>query len=373
MLDPFNAFTALANAPAADGRRLAVKDVIAVEGMPQLGGIPARAGRIAPQDAPVVNAFRAAGHTVAGVTRTDAGGFGTMTDDVINPTHPTRATGGSSGGSAAAVAGGLVTLGLGTDTGGSVRIPAAYCGLYAFVASEDTVPMDGVLPLSPRLDRLGAMTSDAVTLAETVPILTGGRLGAPIQGPRIGYSTDILTTADDAIASSFRFLAEIIDARPIEVPFEYDTMSGASAKLICAGGLVTHRTNWSRDPAGFPPIAARSLHYAETLTSAEIEAAHETVDAAKAAWRTLFDEVDILISPTLPMPPADRGATEAMVRGHAWPITNANIRFCNFANAAGLPVVAAPVGGQSIQFVGRHGSDATLVPTALALARVLAT
>ncbi|MEM8663854.1 MAG: amidase family protein, partial [Pseudomonadota bacterium] len=164
--DPYGAFVARCDPScAADSWRVAVKDMIAVAGMPQPAGFPGRDGMVAARDAAVVTLFRDAGHTIVGVTTTDAAGFGTMTNEVRHPRHPLRAVGGSSGGSAAAVAAGLADVGIGTDTGGSVRIPAAYCELYAFKPSRGRVSLEGVLPLSPTLDHVGVMAATPAILA----------------------------------------------------------------------------------------------------------------------------------------------------------------------------------------------------------------
>lgn len=366
--DPYNAFTEPVR--AADGRlRIAVKDMIAVAGSPQLGGIPAREGIRARTDAPVVRAFRKAGHAIVGVTRTDAGGFGTMTDEVENPRDPALAAGGSSGGSAAAVAGRLADVGIGTDTGGSVRIPAAYCGLYAFKPSAFRVDMAGVLPLSGTLDHVGIMTRDAATLLAASKILIPDWTAPKASGARtIRFADEAVQAAEPAVAAPFRALADALGAEPLASPIDYQSMAAASSTVICAEALAVHATLWRQDPEGFPPIAAGGLQYGETVSPAALRDARRTVEEAGAAWRAAVEGIDVLISPTLPMPPAPRHARSARIRGTDLPITDANIRLCQFANAAGLPVVVVPVGGQSVQFVGPFGADEALLAHALALA-----
>ncbi len=136
-VDRFGAFVAFTpDAPAGAGPlaglRVAVKDNIAVAGLPFTAGHPLFSDRTADTDAPAVRQLRDAGARIVGVTYTDAGGFGVTTPVVKNPAAPGRTVGGSSGGSAAAVAAGLADVALGTDTGGSVRIPAACTGLVGF-------------------------------------------------------------------------------------------------------------------------------------------------------------------------------------------------------------------------------------------------
>lgn len=145
------------------GLRLAVKDNIDVAGMPCAAGLQAWRGRIAQRDAACVAKLKAAGYTVVGKTIMDEAAFGALGDNpwfgrCHNPHRHGFTAGGSSAGSAAAVAAGLADLALGTDTLGSVRIPASYCGVVGYVPSAGTIPMDGVAPLAPSFDRVGFFT-----------------------------------------------------------------------------------------------------------------------------------------------------------------------------------------------------------------------
>src|SRR5690242_1409067 len=146
----FGAFVAYASSKvhAADGPlaglRVAVKDNIRVDGLPFTAGLPMYRGRVASRDATAVRLIREAGAQIVGVTCTDAAGLGVATPAVTNPASPDHIAGGSSGGAAAAVAAGDADLGLGTDTGGSVRIPAACCRIYGFKPSHGRVSTDGV-------------------------------------------------------------------------------------------------------------------------------------------------------------------------------------------------------------------------------------
>ena len=145
------------------GFRLAVKDNIDVAGLPTTAGLQAFRNRIATQDAAVVAKFRAAGAQITGKTLMDEAAFGALGDNpwygrVHNPARHGYTAGGSSAGSAAAVATGEADLALGTDTLGSVRIPASYCGVVGYVPSAGRVNMTGVTPLAPSFDRVGFFT-----------------------------------------------------------------------------------------------------------------------------------------------------------------------------------------------------------------------
>src|SRR5262245_35584175 len=183
-LDPFGAFVDRAatssgvpsQGPLA-GLRLGVKDNIAVAGLKWTAGLPLFADRIAEHDAPCVAALRAAGAEVVGTVATDSAGFGMMTPGVINPLAADRTVGGSSGGSAAAVAAKLADIALGTDTAGSVRVPAACCGLYGLKPTCGRISLDGVTPLSRSFDHVGILAADLNVLARTTDVLLAGRGG----------------------------------------------------------------------------------------------------------------------------------------------------------------------------------------------------
>ncbi|UOM33064.1 amidase family protein [Acuticoccus sp. I52.16.1] len=362
MTDPFNAFVDRVAAPGP-GPRLAVKDMIAVAGLKQTAGLPVRAERRATQDAAVVARLRRAGYAVVGTTATDGAGFGTMTAEVVNPRHPERAVGGSSGGSAAAVAGGLADVGLGTDTGGSVRIPAAYCDLVAFKPTNERGAMEGILPLSPRFDVVGAMARTFGDLAPALPHLVDRWAEAGDAAPRVAFAADELADVDPPVAAAFAPICARLGAVPLGNPASYRTAAIAHSDLVCADGLSVHRADWAAAPDRFPPVTAGGLAYAETLSEAHLAEAREVCDAAREAWRAAMAPDMVLLLPTLPMAPADRGAQNATVRGETLPITNANIRLTEMFNIAGLPVVVAPVEGLSVQFVGAAGRDEWLFAT----------
>jgi len=366
-LDPYGAFVDLAadaHEPHPPGSRLAVKDMIAVAGLKRTAGLPVRAEDRPLEDAPVVAAFRRAGYHVIGTTASDNAGFGTMTTQTRNPRHPELAAGGSSGGSAAAVAAGLADVGLGTDTGGSVRIPAAYCEIVSLKPTHGRVDMGGIIPLAPPFDVAGVMTRDLETLAAAAPVLVGGWREAEATPARLTYSADAMERADPAVARAFAgALERLPKAEGKRDPFPFDPMAEAHSVIVCGEGYRVHAQDWRRDPRGFPPVAGGGLAYAETLTDRETDRARAVVEEAKAAWRAAMAENEIMVQPTLPMPPAPRHAEWAMIGQERHPITNANIRFCIVANVAGLPVVVAPVAGLSLQFTGAPRRDEWLLAT----------
>jgi Asp-tRNA(Asn)/Glu-tRNA(Gln) amidotransferase A subunit family amidase len=193
---PLNAVVSVAGAPSRaaggplSGRPVAVKDIIAVAGLPTRCGSPATDDTPAAADAPLVARLRGAGAEVFATAQCleFAAGFANpRVGDTRNPRDPSRTSGGSSGGSAALVAAGVCDLAIGTDTGGSIRIPAAYCGVVGLKPTYGLVPVDGVFPLSPSLDHIGTLTATAagaVALLEAIagPLPPGSGAVAPVLG-----------------------------------------------------------------------------------------------------------------------------------------------------------------------------------------------
>src|ERR1700691_503678 len=184
---PVNAVVSVAGAPRwssagpLSGRPVAFKDIIAVEGLPTRCGSPSTSSAPATEDAALVGRLRAAGAEVFATAQCleFAAGFANpRVGDTRNPRDRSRTSGGSSGGSAALVAAGVCDLAIGTDTGGSIRIPAAYCGVVGLKPTYGRVPVDGVFPLSPSLDHAGTLTA---TAADSIALLRA--IAGPLPAP----------------------------------------------------------------------------------------------------------------------------------------------------------------------------------------------
>jgi len=356
------------------GPRVAVKDLIAVAGCRQTAGLACHAERRAREDADVVARFRGAGFQIVGTTHTDMAGFGTMTPQVPNPRFAGRAVGGSSGGAAAAVAAGAADLGIGTDTGGSIRIPAAYCGLWAFKASNGRVPMEGVIPLSTTFDALGLVADDAEMLGAGARVLLPDFARGAVSDPRVAIDGDALNALDPSIAPKFAEVAEALNAETFILPVVPYGQAARTHSLLVSAEAFAH---YARDPAflcgDFPDVVMEGMRQASEVPEGTIATARRRIASIASAADRAFDAagIDVMIAPTLPMPPADRDAETVTVNGRNEPITNANIRLTFMANVAGLRVVVAPIGDLSVQFIGRRGHDERLLAHAgLLVARV---
>ncbi|MEP7023707.1 MAG: amidase family protein, partial [Actinomycetota bacterium] len=243
---PLNAVVSVIGAPdrAPDGplagRPVAVKDIIAVAGVPTTCGSPVHDPEPASQDAELVTRLRAAGADVfvttqcleyaAGFAHPDIG-------DTRNPRDPARTSGGSSGGSAALVAAGVCDLAIGTDTGGSIRIPAAYCGIVGLKPTAGLIPLDGVFPLSPTCDNAGTLTATAAGAARLLEVLSGKAAGAP--PPAGGRPPSVAVLA-----------AQLTD--PSVTPEVHEAVTAALAVLRSAGWDVRElHAPWLDELAGW--------------------------------------------------------------------------------------------------------------------------
>lgn len=192
-----------------DGRTFAVKDLIDIAGHVTGGGNPdwLRTHGLAALSAPVVEQLLAAGATLRGKTVTDELAFSLEGVNAhygtpLNSTCPGRIPGGSSSGSASAVAAGLVDFALGTDTGGSVRVPAAFCGLFGFRPTHNAVPLTGVVPFAPSYDTIGWFAREIATLAAVGDVLLPN--AAPAATRKFILVRDAFDLADAAVAATLR-------------------------------------------------------------------------------------------------------------------------------------------------------------------------
>ncbi len=353
-----------------DGAVVLVKANIAVEGLPWHAGIKAYQRRIARQDAACVAALKRAGAIIAGTVNMEEGALGAVTDNpwfgrTLNPWGEAGAAltpGGSSGGSGAAVAAGLCIMALGTDTMGSVRIPAAYCGAASLKPSRGLISTDGVMALSTTLDHVGPISRSARDLAAFTAALSGQpqRPERGLTGLKIGrWRFEDALEAHPAVTSAFndacarldRAGAALVDVEPQAYRYGATRRKGLIVSEL--EGRKIHAEALNRNPGGFSDGFRTLLDWAADQPAGKIAEAYAAVRAVEGDAQAWFSSVDLVVAPTALEP--------AFPFGSDIPAGQADLTA--FADMAGNPSAAVPMGLSddglplSIQFMAPHGRD----------------
>ena len=351
MSDPWNAIVTPIDADsvvnhhkvgsgALVGRTLAVKDLIDVAGVRTTYGSRVFADHVPTSHATVVERALAAGATVVGKTNLPEFAWGVLGDNAFlglcrNPTRPGRTTGGSSSGSAAALAAGLCDLALGTDTGCSIRLPAAACDVVGLKSEWGRIPLDGIYPLCPTLDTVGPMARTVSDVALFWSVLTGDPVPRPaLDGLTVGVLRvapgigDGRTTERSDAAETWVAELERLGARVVETSVPDATAN--TWPFFQYEARESHR-------ATFP---SRAADYGVGM-QAKLEAAHratdEAIDAGRRAveeWRRYQPEVDLLVTPcvAIDLPPEDADELEVRL-----PLSSF-LRWVNLIGWAGLAI-----------------------------------
>lgn len=358
-----------------DGLIFAIKDNIDLAGLPTTGGIGHYRASLAHADAPVVARLRAAGAVPVGKTNLHEAALGATSDNpwfgrVDHPSRPGFTPGGSSGGSAVAVAAGMCDFALGTDTMGSVRIPASYCGVAGFKPSAGAWPLAGVMPLSPRLDHVGVLALRVDLLARVFSTLCPSAPAMPpaARGARLAdFSAAI--GVDDIAPGVMRMLEDarrrLREAGFEVVPATLPAWPRERLRRDCfilseADAARVHGAALAADPGGFSPALRAMLEFGARQTPEQLAAIHARIDAASGVFAALLADCDAAFCPTM--------AHGAFRGDMAAPLNQAD--FTLPANIAGAPAVSLPWGGDErglplgLQLVARPGSDMALLELA---------
>lgn len=383
--DALNAYVDLTG-ESGEGLAWAVKSNIAVRGLPLTAGIGAYKDNIAERDAAIVARIRKAGGTVLGTINMHEGALGATTDNLAfgrtyNPWRVGFTPGGSSGGSGAAVAAGLCDIALGSDTMGSVRIPAAYCGVCGHKPSADVLPDDGVLALSPTLDHIGPLARDVATLWQGMTVLAdwsgaGPLRAAKLSGLKIGvWSPNAADAMQDDVRANMARALELAEAQgavltAFEPPVYHADASRRAGLLISeVEAHAIHAEMLKASPDGFSETFRKMMEWGVRQPAARIDDAYRDVDDIRHAAETLWDTIDIVVAPTAPQ--------TAFSFDEAAPANQAN--FTAWANFAGLPATAVFAGlsaeglPTSLQIIGRRGADKHVLSVAAAFEALIGT
>lgn len=359
-----------------------VKDLFALAGSPTRFGAHAAFAERPAHDAPIVAALRRAGAVILAKTNMLEFAYGAVHPDVgqtNNPHDTNRTSGGSSGGSAAAVAAGLCFAAVGTDTGGSIRIPAAYCGIVGLKPSYGLVSLDGCLPLSPSLDHagplarsaadarllLGAMTERAFDLAAVD--LRGVRLGvAPAQRDAACVTAEVREAFAAACARLRAAGATLVE---VDVP-ELERASDALMAVLGPEAAVVHADRLATAPAAFGPETRAQVEAGFGVPAVEYVRAQRLRGRLREAFAALFEQVDALLAPTVAYvapaedPPMHEGVSDEMLF-----VAASNLTGCaGLSLPCGVSPGGLPIG---LHITAALGRDAWLLAFAEAAEAVL--
>ena len=361
-----------------DGPRLAVKDIVDVQGVPTTAGCRAleRTAQPASADAACLTGARAAGarlvgkanlHELAMLPIGTNPWFGTP----VNPLDPDLIPGGSSSGSAVAVATDEADVAIGSDTGGSVRVPSACCGTVGLKTTHGRVPLDGVWPLAPSLDTIGPMATTIAGLTLGMRLLEPGFEPAPTPARVVGR---VRTTAHPDIEAA---VDAALRAAGFEVvPIEWDAVqpgADAFAPIYFSEMWDVDHALVEANPDGVGADVAQTVAVADMFMPG-VDDARRALEEWRPRLAQLFGRVEVLALPTLPIFPP---RLEEIDGDTLLPMIIEITKHVALFNPAGLPATAQPVPASgsrvpaSLQLVGPVGSEELLVTTAEAVERAI--
>jgi aspartyl-tRNA(Asn)/glutamyl-tRNA(Gln) amidotransferase subunit A len=359
--------------PAGPGPRLAVKDLFDTAGVLTTYGSALFADHVPEATAPAVTRLQEAGYATVGKANLHEFAWGITSDNlhfgrVPNPLAGGRIAGGSSGGCAAALAADLADAGLGTDSGGSIRIPSACCGTTGFKPTHGLVPLGGCFPLAPSFDTAGPMARDVAGCERMLEALVPGFVPdrpVAVGDLRVGVAwtaeADPLVRARGVAAAGL--FGDVVAVEPPSAADSYPLFNRAAATV--------HAERWRAHPEGYSENVGAKVRRALLVTDAEVAVATRARELHRVQLAAVMEDLDLLVTPTMAMVAPAAAGGEAPIRRRA-------LAFTYPFNAAGLPALALPCGPAerglpaSVQLVGAAGRDAFVLAAGRALEAAIA-
>ena len=371
----------------AHGWIVSVKDLIDMAGVPTTAASRSRLSHVASADATVVSRLRQAGAIIIGKCNLHELALGTTSDEsafgaVHNPRDTRRSPGGSSGGSAAAVAAGLGRASIGSDTGGSIRIPAAACGVVGLKPAFGEVPTAGLVPLSVSLDHVGPIAttvSDVWVLygvlkgTGDVPFETAAPPRSKITVGRLGgYFSDLLDThvARQFDAAIERLTDSGVIVRDLRLPGA-SAIAATYSNIVLPEAFAVHAKALERDPEGYSAGVRQRLLTGRDIPAADYIEAQRVRATLRASVDAALGQCDAIVLPTLPIPAPIIGADTVEIRGVPHMVRPLMLRLTQLFNLSGNPAISIPCGNTSdglpcgLQLVGRRDDTPGLLAIAL--------
>jgi aspartyl-tRNA(Asn)/glutamyl-tRNA(Gln) amidotransferase subunit A len=376
------------------GVPIALKDLYDTAGVRTTAGSRIFAERVPDRDATSVMFLRAAGAIILGKTNLHEFAYGVTNASSYfgparNPWDLSRVTGGSSGGSGAAVAAGLCAAATGSDTGGSIRIPGALCGIVGLKPTYGRISCAGLIPLSWSLDHAGPMTrsvydaavmlqamagwdpEDPASLTAPVSDYTAG-LSAGVEGLRIAVDPDYAFSEIDeeidwAVKQALRVLQDL-GAELVEV--SRSRLDEAALTILDAEASAYHEELLKTRPEDYQPDVRERLKRGFAVRGIDYARAQRTRQWIRREFEALFDDVNLFATPTCAIPAPRLDQTEVTITGQTVSVMKPIARFTRVFNLTGVPAITVPCGFSSdglpigLQLAGRHLDEATVLRAA---------
>jgi len=376
------------------GLPVAIKDIFATRGVRTTAGSKILSRWVPDYDATVVKRLRKAGAVLIGKTNMHEFSYGVTSDNphfgpVRNPWDTKRIPGGSSGGSGAAVAASLCAAALGSDTGGSIRIPAAACGVAGIKPTYGRVSRYGAIPLAWSLDHVGPITRTAEDAAALLNVLAGRdekdrtssrlpvpdytqALRQPVKGLRLGIPQNFFFEhVDSETLSAVRAAIQVLErlgAQTVPIKLQHLELCAAAAAQITLVEAASYHEQYTRQRIkDYGDDVRLRLHAAHNFLATDYVKSQRARTLLQEELAKAFKKVDVIMTPTLPAPPPPIGeyfVQSGDMREH---VIDAFIRFNNPFNLTGLPAISVPCGFSSanlpigLQVVGRPFEEATVL------------
>jgi aspartyl-tRNA(Asn)/glutamyl-tRNA(Gln) amidotransferase subunit A len=370
VLARLNAFLAVREEPR-DGIRLAVKDLFDTAGLVTTYGSAIFRDHVPERTAEAVAQLERSGYALVGKTNLHEFAYGITSEnphfgDVVNPLDPSRIPGGSSGGSAAALAAGFCDAALGTDSAGSIRIPAACCGIVGFKPTFGLVPTDGLFPLAPSFDTAGPMARDVAGCVAMLGALAPEPY-AEREASGLAVGVAWLEHADPLVRERVATAASALRPRPVDFPF----LPAETFPAFMYEAAAVHRDLFVQHRERYGENVRTKIERCLAVTEHEAEAARAARETYRERCLELMDGLDLLVTPTLAFVAPRVGLGDLALRERV-------LRFTYPFSALGWPALAVPCGPAeaglpaSIQLVGRPGDDGLVLAAGLAVESALA-
>jgi len=360
---------------ALSGKTFAAKDVFDIAGHISSAGNPdwLRTHEAATHHAAVINRLLRNGAKLTGTTITDElmysiNGENAHYGTPVNPKAIGRIPGGSSSGSAVAVAAGLADFAIGTDTGGSIRVPSAYCGIYGIRPSHGSVDTTGLIPLAPSFDTVGWMARDAQTLLHVGSVLFGEQERNKTGFSRMIFAEDVWSLTDEhtysAASEYFPMLRELVKNHERVIIARSGLREWMNAFRIIQGLEIwrEHREWILREQPAFGPGIAERLDWARTLKQEDSGAAYKLREEVRVVMNEWLGEDTVLVVPTVPAIAPLLGLSGSEVEQRRVQ----TLEMSCLVGLAGLPQVTVPIAGElgypiGLSFIAGRGHDMRLL------------